>query len=514
MNCQSVRKRDKTIQNLTHIQKFKFIYFFLFLHILIGLYIGFAYKYGEHTAPEHSSFFSEITQENVKKLYPFFQDVHVMVFVGFGFLMTFLNSYSWSSVSFNLMLGAFSIEIGLIFLHFWHCVFNNHFTAMEIDVTMLIRADFVAATVLITYGAVIGKFNMVQYLMMAFIEIFFITLCSTLGETVFKAVDSGGSMYIHMFGAYFGLALVMACKYNKANDHFLHHSHYNSNLFAMIGTIFLYMYWPSFNSALTSGNGQQRIITNTVLSLTSSVMAVFLITPFFKKGKLWMDNVLNSTVAGGVIIGASADLIPNPFIAIILGFFGGVLSSVGFEYLAPWLKKKINLQDTAGIHNLHGMPGFFAGIIGIIVIASQSSKRFSENVGQYFEIESGRTSGEQAGYQAAALFTTLGVSLISGYLTGLYLDRHFFNKVLEQDIFEDKNCWDMDHMEVEHKKELELMKQLRIGLGEKQLKKQTRKLSDNLSMEFNLLKNKKNTEGDEEDKKPLNQRKNFELVKD
>ena len=39
-----------------------------------------------------------------------FQDVHVMIFVGFGFLMTFLRKYSWGSVGFNFLLAAFILE--------------------------------------------------------------------------------------------------------------------------------------------------------------------------------------------------------------------------------------------------------------------------------------------------------------------------------------------------------------------------------------------------------------------
>jgi ammonium transporter Rh len=59
----------------------------------------------------------------------------------------------------------------------------------------------------------------------------------------------GGSMYVHTFGAYFGIACSIALtnkdilkkseKYEKGN--------YNSQLIAMIGTLFLWCYWPSFN---------------------------------------------------------------------------------------------------------------------------------------------------------------------------------------------------------------------------------------------------------------------------
>ena len=39
-----------------------------------------------------------------------FQDVHVMIFVGFGFLMTFLRRYGYSSIGFNLLLAALVLQ--------------------------------------------------------------------------------------------------------------------------------------------------------------------------------------------------------------------------------------------------------------------------------------------------------------------------------------------------------------------------------------------------------------------
>lgn len=39
-----------------------------------------------------------------------FQDVHVMVFIGFGFLMTFLRRYGFSSIAFNMLVAAFAIQ--------------------------------------------------------------------------------------------------------------------------------------------------------------------------------------------------------------------------------------------------------------------------------------------------------------------------------------------------------------------------------------------------------------------
>lgn len=37
------------------------------------------------------------------QVYGHFQDIHVMIFVGFGFLMTFLRKYGYSAVSLNML---------------------------------------------------------------------------------------------------------------------------------------------------------------------------------------------------------------------------------------------------------------------------------------------------------------------------------------------------------------------------------------------------------------------------
>ena len=43
-----------------------------------------------------------------------------MIFVGFGFLMVFLKCHSWTSVGFNYIIAAWSIQITILFTGFWH----------------------------------------------------------------------------------------------------------------------------------------------------------------------------------------------------------------------------------------------------------------------------------------------------------------------------------------------------------------------------------------------------------
>ena len=45
------------------------------------------------------------------------------------------------------------------------------------------------------------------------------------------------------------------------------------------------------------------------------------------------------------------------------GTIAGSLSVWGYHQLTPKLQSAIGLQDTCGVHNLHGMPGILGGIV-------------------------------------------------------------------------------------------------------------------------------------------------------
>lgn len=78
---------------------------------------------------------------------------------------------------------------------------------------------------------------------------------------------------MHAFGAFFGLAVsfMMRPKPTQNESGKYEGSSYSSDTFAMIGTLFLWIFWPSFNSALLDDPAQQeRAILNTYLSLAAA----------------------------------------------------------------------------------------------------------------------------------------------------------------------------------------------------------------------------------------------------
>ena len=61
-----------------------------------------------------------------------FQDVHVMIFVGFGFLMTFLQRYGYSAVGFNFLLAAFGIQWALLMQGWFHS-FDGRYILLGVE---------------------------------------------------------------------------------------------------------------------------------------------------------------------------------------------------------------------------------------------------------------------------------------------------------------------------------------------------------------------------------------------
>lgn len=78
---------------------------------------------------------------------------------------------------------------------------------------------------------------------------------------------------------------------------------------------------------------------------------------------------MNGTLAGGVAIGASASVVANAGIALLIGFLAGILATLS-EILMTEPLRKAKIHDTIGILYLHGFPGLMGGFASAMVIAS------------------------------------------------------------------------------------------------------------------------------------------------
>ncbi|XP_063295829.1 ammonium transporter Rh type B [Pelobates fuscus] len=377
--------------------------------------------------------------------YASFQDVHTMIFIGFGFLMTFLKCYGFSSVAFNFLIAAFGLQWSTLIQGFFH---GFHDGKIHIGIESMINADFCTGAVLISFGAVLGKTSPVQLIVMTLFEVTLFGINEFIILSILGAKDAGGSMTIHTFGAYFGLVVSRVLyrpelEKSRAREG----SVYHSDLFAMIGTIYLWMFWPSFNSAVTAhGDDQHRTVLNTYYSLAACTLATFALSSMLNgEGKLDMVHIQNAALAGGVAVGTSAEMMLTPFGAMIAGCLAGIISVLGYKFLTPVLDSKLKIQDTCGVHNLHGMPGILGALIGVIVAAAATADIYGLGMEDVFPLiyDGTRTSKSQAVYQLLALLVALAFALIGGIIVGLILTIPIFGAPSDAQCFEDAIYWEV-----------------------------------------------------------------------
>ncbi|XP_063045183.1 rh family, C glycoprotein a [Engraulis encrasicolus] len=381
--------------------------------------------------------------------YPSFQDVHVMIFVGFGFLMTFLKRYSFGGVGFNFLIASFGLQWALLMQGWFHAL--DHTTGkIYIGVENLINADFCVAGCLIAYGALLGKVSPVQLMV---ITLFGITLFAVEEHIILSLLhcrDAGGSMVIHTFGGYYGLAISWVLyRPNLHQSKRLNGSNYHSDVFAMIGTLYLWMFWPSFNSAITDhGDGQHRAAINTYLALASTVLTTYAVSSLSAhRGKLDMVHIQNATLAGGVAMGTAAEFMIQPYGALIVGFCCGLISTLGYLVFSPFMEKVLKIQDTCGVHNLHAMPGVIGGFVGAIVAAAATEDVYGkEGLINTFDFEgafANRTVGTQGGFQAAGTCVAIAFGIVGGAAVGIILRLPIWGDPADDNCFDDEVYWEL-----------------------------------------------------------------------
>ncbi|XP_047467545.1 ammonium transporter Rh type B-A-like [Mugil cephalus] len=410
--------------------------------VFVILYAAFV-TYDEHadarfqtnrTNPMHNAMYGD---------YPFFADIQVMIFLGFGCLLSFFRFYGFGGMVFNFLTATFAIQWAILVQGYFQF---SHDGKIHLGVINLINAEFACAVVLISFGAVLGKTSPLQLLVMALLEVPAFSVTEWAVLKYLKINDAGGSILIHIFACYFGLGVTFMLYRPRLNEgHTKEITSYQSDLLSVMGTLFLWVFWPSFNSALTvKGDDQHRAILHTFIGLSASTLTAFALSAMLNKnGKLTMADVQNVTLAGGVTVGASVDMMISPAAAYALGMMGGVACMLGYKYLSPFLARRFRIQDQCGIHNLHGLTGLISCTAGICAILMASEDVYGPSLYEIFthrapvegdpklqELQMlvpglqpglGRTAREQALFQVAAVFSTIGLSALGGILTGFVL---------------------------------------------------------------------------------------------
>ncbi|XP_008998908.1 blood group Rh(CE) polypeptide isoform X7 [Callithrix jacchus] len=272
-------------------------------------------------------------QKVLMAFYQVCQDLTVMAALGLGFLTSSLRRHSWSSVAFNLFMLALGVQ--------WAILLDGFLSQfppgkLVIKLSSIRLATMSAMSVLISAGAVLGKVNLVQLVVMVLVELTAFVTLRMVSRNVFSAEDHTNMMCIHVFAAYFGLTVAWCLpKPLPKGTEEKERTATCPSLSAMLGTLFLWMFWPSFNSALLRNPIERRdAVFNTYYALVvSAVTSISVSSLAHPQGKINMTYMHNAVLAGGVAVGASCHLISSPWLAMVLGLVAGLISIGGAKCL-------------------------------------------------------------------------------------------------------------------------------------------------------------------------------------
>lgn len=309
----------------------------------------------------------EVNEARVVAQYNYIIHILAMLLIGFGFLMVFMRRYGFGAITGTYLVVAVSLPLYILLRA--NGIFGHALEPHTLDA--LLFAELAGATALIAMGAVLGRLRVFQYALLALLVVplyllnEWIVLDDALGLTG-GFQDTAGSIVIHAFGAYFGMAMsiVLTTAYQRSKPM---ESDPTSDRYAMLGSVVLWLFWPSFATALVPLEHMPQTVVNTLLALSGATIATYFVSTLVNKGKTSMVDMANAALAGGVAIGSICD-VATPTIAFSIGLFAGTISVLGYRYLLPALESKLNLYDTCGVHNLHGLPGLLGGFSAFLVI--------------------------------------------------------------------------------------------------------------------------------------------------
>ena len=338
------------------------------------------------------------TLESIVQVQKYTRAIHIMamLIIGFGFLMVFARGYGRSALTATFLLVSVAIPIYILISGI------GVFGEVELEIDRLILSEFAAASLLICAGACLGRLKMGQYLLLGilFIPVYmineWIVLDGGLGLLpVGGFADTGGSIMIHAFGALFGLGIILTMTTKKEFEVAIE-SDATSERFSMLGSMILWVFWPSFCAALVAPEHVPSTAVNVIIALCGSTIATYFSSVGLRRN-ISIADIANATLAGGVAIGATCDYATLP-VAFVIGILAGTLSTLGFAVIQSRLEERIKGIDTCGVTNLHGFPGLMGGVAAIFVV-----------------------DGINMGSQITGIVITVVVALVAGFVSGKVL---------------------------------------------------------------------------------------------
>ncbi|NXG24304.1 RHD protein, partial [Grallaria varia] len=362
--------------------------------------------------------------------YPEFQDVNHMVIFGFGFFLVALRRYGFSSTGFNLLIIVLGVQCSVLvedlFLFF-------HLELNEGVLKSITKAIISMSAVVISTGAVLGKTNPVQLIVMTLVELIVFHGSRWINKRFLEVDDHLSLMHVHLFGAYFGLAVTSF--FSEPSPRLdKNRSTPKSDLLSMLGSVFLWVFWPSFNSLLAEI--KMQAVLNTYFALAVSAVTAFMLSALTSKdGKFRMTHIHSAVLAAGVTVSYTAQTINHPWIAMILGLLGSVITILGSHCLQSCLNPPLKIHDTSGVHFTFGLPAVLGALAQVVLLVT---RKWTEPSSLDYLVL----------LHIGAFCQTISVALITGFITGSVLNTRLLKIIPVSKYFEDQFYWEFPHLAV------------------------------------------------------------------
>lgn len=416
------------------------IIFQIVLGVLFGLLTDFTNEYAMERLWGSAS--------RIASNYEFFIHISLFLFVGIGLLMSWMRRAGFSGIGYTFLISAFTLQWALLVMQFasqsGSSVNEDNFQWHNVDLSIdnLIEGLYGAISVVIGMGAIIGIANPVTLLWYAVMQIPFYALNYFIGHYLLFAQDLGGSIFVFTFGAFFGVSFGYIYNARRIVLDAKELSSYHSELFAFLGTVFLFVLFPSYNAAFAPDGTQHRVAINTVLSLCASVVFAFIFSRVFRGGHFRMSDVQRATIAGGIAMASISSFLIAPGGAIVTGAVAGAVVCLAVVHITPSLERR-GLHDTFGVLPTWGVSGLIGALTGIISAGIATSK--DSIFGQSMETIFPDRGTAQAGWNVIALIITLAIAIVGGLICGgvaKFFDSVVFGKAGATRVqFSDEQDW-------------------------------------------------------------------------
>eukprot|EP01088_Endostelium_zonatum_P015662 TRINITY_DN3952_c0_g1_i2.p1 TRINITY_DN3952_c0_g1~~TRINITY_DN3952_c0_g1_i2.p1 ORF type:complete len:419 (-),score=50.48 TRINITY_DN3952_c0_g1_i2:95-1351(-) len=205
------------------------------------------------------------TPNRIADHFLFFTHIALFVFLGFGLLNSFMRRYQYSGIGFSLLIAAWAFLWTILWGNFWGNINGGYWERDRMTIYTIISGLYGSTALLVIFGAVLGRVTLLSLVLITWLGTFWYSVNNYVTIFVLSGVDYGGPNHIWLFAASFALLLsafivlptrVLNRHTRKWTDEVValrrdRYPSYYSNVFAIIGTLVMFVTFPSFNIAFS-----------------------------------------------------------------------------------------------------------------------------------------------------------------------------------------------------------------------------------------------------------------------